>query len=450
MDRKGIFLIVTFMLFIGVSFMVQESAEFDRNWHQWRGPKATGEAMYGNPPLEWSESKNIKWKVEIPGRGHATPIIWKDKVFIQTAVETDEKVEPSKPEGEKSEGWSPPSNEAASVLDFRVIALNRDNGHVLWTRSVARERPVDATHETGTWASNSPVTDGEHLYAYFGSRGLYCLDYYGNLIWSRDFGQMEKKMSFGEGSSPALYKDKLVIIWDHEGDSYLYILDKKTGKDIMKIPRGEATTWSSPLASPLVVNVKGTNQVITSGTQKIRSYNLDNGEILWEGTGMTANVIPHPVVLGSMLYLMSGFRGNAIMAIDLNKASGNINGTDAIAWEYNQNAPYTPSPLLMNGRLYFLRTNNGNLSCLDAADGKVNYSLERLDGTGTIFSSPVGVADRLYITSESGITYVIKEGPAFEILAKNQLNDGNFSSPAIVGNDMFIRGFQFLYCISEN
>jgi outer membrane protein assembly factor BamB len=309
---------------------------------------------------------------------------------------------------------------------------------------VIKEAPVDGTHETGTWASNSPVTDGEHLFAYFGSRGLYCLDFDGNVLWQRDFGQMSKKMSFGEGSSPALYKDRIVVLWDHEGDSYLYILDKKTGKDIMKIARDEATSWSSPL----IVELNGKAQVITSATSNIRSYDLESGEVIWRGRGMTANVIPHPIENDGVLYLMSGFRGNALMAIDLAKAKGDIDGTDAILWEYNQNTSYTPSALLANGKLYFLRSNNGNLTCLDASNGQEHYSLERLDGTGTIFASPVGADGKLYVTSQSGISYVIGQGPTFEILAKNELEDGNFSSPAIVGNELFIRGFKYLYCIA--
>jgi outer membrane protein assembly factor BamB len=256
---------------------------------------------------------------------------------------------------------------------------------------------------------------------------------------------MSKKMSFGEGSSPALYKDRIVVLWDHEGDSYLYILDKKTGKDIMKIARDEATSWSSPL----IVELNGRAQVITSATTNMRSYDLESGEIIWKGTGMTANVIPHPIESNGVLYLMSGFRGSALMAIDLAKARGDIDGTDAILWEYNKNTAYTPSALLANGKLYFLRSNNGNLTCLDASNGKEHYSLERLDGTGTIFASPVGADGRIYITSQSGISYVVRQGSKFEILAKNELDDGNFSSPAIVGNELFIRGFKYLYCITE-
>jgi outer membrane protein assembly factor BamB len=433
------------LLFMANALPAQDNfGVYNQYWPQWRGPLASGEAPLGNPPVEWSETSNIKWKVEVPGRGHSTPIIWADKVFITTAVETDQKIEQKAAAEGDSPSWMR-GLKAESVLDFQVMALNRADGKVIWKKSVTQEAPVDGTHETGTWASNSAVTDGKHLYAYFGSRGLYCLDFDGNVLWQRDFGQMSKKMSFGEGSSPAVYGGKIVIIWDHEGDSFLYILNKKTGEDIMKIPRDEATSWSSPL----IVDVNGRPQVITSATSRIRSYDLETGEIVWFGTGMTGNVIPHPIEKDGMLYLMSGFRGEALMAIDLRKAEGDIDGTDAIVWQYNENTSYTPSALLADGKLYFLRTNNGNLTCLDARTGEAFYSLERLSGTGTIFASIVGAKDRLYVTSQSGISYVIRQGPTFEIIAKNELEDGNFASPAIAGDELFIRGFQYLYCISE-
>ena len=443
---KSIFFTIVLFLITTAVVAQKNTLEYNKNWPQWRGPDATGYASIGNPPTEWSETENVKWKIEIPGRGHATPIVWEDKVFIQTAIPTDRKGEEGAPEAEESsDRRGPPANMALNIHDFIIMAINRADGSVLWETKVCEEQPVDATHNFGTWASNSPVTDGEHLYAYFGSRGLYCLDFDGKILWSRDFGQMEKKMSFGEGSSPALYGDKLVVIWDHEGESFLYILDKKTGKDIKKIPRDEASTW----ASPLIVQVNGKAQVITSATGKMRSYDLESGETIWEGTGMTANVIPNPVVEKNVAYIMSGFRGNALQAIDLTIAKGDITGTDAILWEYNQDTPYTPSPLLANDRLYFLRSNNGELTCLNTADGMVNYSLEKLEGTGTVFASPVGVQDRLYVSSESGITYVIKEGENFEIIAKNVLDDGNFASFAIAGDQLFIRSFQYLYCIAE-
>jgi len=446
MKHNQILLTITVFFLSQILFAQQNESKYNYNWPQWRGPDATGFSTNGNPPVEWSETNNVKWKIEIPGRGHSTPIIWEDMVFITTAVQTDQKVEKeTPPESETTDRRGPPGRQPEYVNDFVVMAINRNDGSVLWKTTLCQELPVDGTHEYGSWASNSSVTDGEHLYAYFGSRGLYCLDFDGNVLWSRDFGQMEKVMSFGEGSSPALYKDKIVIVWDHQGDSFLYIINKNTGKDIKKIPRDEGSSW----ASPVIVHVNGQDQVITSATGKIRSYDLETGEIIWECSGMTRNVIPNPIVGQNMVYLMSGFRGNALKAIDLSKAKGDISDSEALIWEYNQHTPYTPSALLANGRLYFLRSNNGELTCLDATDGKENYSLQKLEGTGTVFASPVGVQDRLYVSSESGTTYVIKQGPTFEILAKNTLDDGNFASLAIVGDELFIRGFQYLYCLSE-
>lgn len=446
MTPKSIFsLAIACFMYMTISAQ-QSTKQYNNNWPQWRGPEANGVAPAGNPPLEWSETKNVKWKIEIPGKGHASPIVWEDKVFIQTAVQTEQKVEKEEPAAEEtSERRGPPSIETESIHDFVVMAINRTDGSVIWKTTVSQEVPVDGIHSSATWASNSPVTDGTHLYAYFGSRGLYCMDFDGNIVWKRDLGQMKKKMDFGEGSSPVLHKNKIVVQWDHEGDSYLYIIDKETGKDILKIARDEATTWSSPL----IVHANDQDQVITNATNRVRSYDLETGDIIWECTGMTRNVIPNPIVNQGILYLMSGFRGNALMAIDLSKAKGDITGTDAIVWEYNKSTSYTPSALLANNRLYFLRTNNGSLSCVDAADGNVNYSVEKLEGTGTIYASPVAAQDRLYITSKEGITYVIKQGSTFEILSKNVLNDGNFASPAIAGNELFIRGFQYLYCLSE-
>jgi outer membrane protein assembly factor BamB len=445
MNRSSIFLIPIVIISCNFSNPKEPVAGYDQNWPQWRGPEATGYAPYGDPPVRWGETENVKWKTEIPGKGHGSPIVWGDRVYLTTSVQTSQKGETQTATDDTGDNrGGPPSLKPEYILDFNVMAIDRKDGSVVWQTTVCKEKPIDGTHEMGSWASNSPVTDGEHLYAYFGSRGLYCLDFDGKVIWTRDFGQMEKKMSFGEGSSPVLYNNKIVIVWDHEGDSYLYILDKNTGEDIKKIPRDETSSW----ASPVVVPVNGRVQVITSATSKIRSYDLETGEIVWEGSGMTANVIPSPLVEGNSVYLMSGFRGNALMAIDLTMAAGNISGSDAVVWEYNQNTPYTPSGLLANGKLYFLRSNNGNLTCLDAVDGKENYSLEKLEGTGTVFASPVGAKDRLYVSSESGITYVIRQGPVFEIMAKNTLDDGNFASPAIAGNEIFIRGFQYLYCIS--
>ncbi|MDX1285341.1 MAG: PQQ-binding-like beta-propeller repeat protein, partial [Draconibacterium sp.] len=354
---KTSILLFLFSVLISFSVLAQET----ENWMQWRGPLNNGVALKGNPPVEFSETKNLKWKTEIPGKGHATPLVWEDKIIVLTAVETDEVVEKEEPEGKEGEGRRRMRGVSTNIVhDFKVILVNRNNGNIIWEKTVAKELPQESTHNLGSWASNSPCTDGDFIYAYFGSRGLFCLDFEGNIIWERDFGQMEKHMSFGEGASPYLYKDRIFVLWDHEGDSYLYAIDKKTGKDVWKLERDERTSWSSPF----VVEANGKTQVITSATTNIRSNDYETGELLWTSTGLTRNVIPVPVVEDNIVYVMSGFRGAAMQAIDLNKAKGDITETDAIVWKYDVETPYTPNPVLMDGKLYFLRVNNGYISCL--------------------------------------------------------------------------------------
>jgi len=435
-------LIIT-LLFVHGFLFAQTNKEL-YNWTQWRGPLGTGVALHGNPPVEFSETKNLKWKTEIPGKGHATPIVWEDKIIVLTAVETDEVIEKEQPAEEEEGRRSMRGVSTNRVHDFKVILVNRNDGKIIWTKTVTNELPQENTHNLGSWASNSPCTDGEYIYAYFGSRGLYCLDFEGNLIWKRDFGQMEKHMSFGEGASPYLYGNKIFILWDHEGDSWLYAIDKKTGEDTWKLERDERTSWSSPF----VVEANGKTQVITSATTNIRSNDFETGELLWSSTGLTRNVIPVPVYADGMIYLMSGFRGTALQAIDITKAKGDITGTDAIVWEYDQNTPYTPNPLLMNGKLYFLRVNNGYITCLDAKDGKEYYTNQKLDGITTIFSSPSGVNDRFYIVAKD-ICLVLKAGEEFKIISSNELDDNFHASPVIVGDQLILRGFKSLYCFEK-
>jgi outer membrane protein assembly factor BamB len=438
---QAAFFSISLFLFSNLTQAQVKISDFTSNWPEWRGLYNSGAVAGGNTPIEFSETKNVKWKIEIPGKGHATPIIWGDQIILQTAVATGKKVE--KPDTTNTENRMAPS-QTEFVHEFKVISVDKTSGKIIWQTAVTEELPAERTHELGGWASNSPVTDGENIFAYFGSRGLYCLDMKGNVKWERDFGQMEIVASFGEGNSPAVSKDKIFVQWDHQQKSYLYALDKKTGKEAWTAERDEITSW----ATPLIVEVNGKTQVVTSATNKVRSYDAETGEIIWECTGMTRNVIPNPMYADGILYLMSGFRGNAIKAVDLAKAKGDITGTATILWEYNQDAPYTPSPVLMDGKLYFLKANNGVMTCLDARDGKVIYSNQKLDGISNIFSSPTGNKDKIYIAATNVIN-VVKAGPEFSILAKNTLDDTFHASPVIVGNDLFLRGFKSLYCISE-
>jgi outer membrane protein assembly factor BamB len=256
---------------------------------------------------------------------------------------------------------------------------------------------------------------------------------------------MEKVMSFGEGSSPVVHKDHLIVLRDHQGASNLVVMDKETGNTVWEKPRDEVSSWSTPL----IVEVGGMAQLITSATNKVRSYDLNSGEVIWECSGLTRNVIPSPVYSGGIVYVMSGFRGNALLAIDLSRATGDITGSDAIIFTFDQNTPYTPGPVLMGGKLYFLKANNGYLTCLDAGDGHTHYTNQKLEGINEIFTSPLGVKDRLYIIGTNGTGVVVKHGEQFEVLAQNWLNDRFFASPVAVENELILRGEKFLYCISE-
>jgi len=246
MMKKIAILMCCAVVVTGLYLQGQNVSDFEKNWHQWRGPYMTGVSPDGDPPIEWSETKNVKWKIAIPGKGHSTPIIWGDKIFLLSAVETDKegKVETKEPEAKRGRGM--PTTRSTKIHKFIVLAVSRDDGKILWEKTVKEEVPQEGTHEFGSWASHSPVTDGEHIYAYFGSRGLYCLDMEGNIMWERDFGQLSKHMNFGEGSSPAIYGDKIIVTWDHSGPSFIVALDKKMGKDIWKVDRDEETSWATP------------------------------------------------------------------------------------------------------------------------------------------------------------------------------------------------------------
>jgi outer membrane protein assembly factor BamB len=441
----------------------------NENWPQWRGPLQNGVAPAANPPTTWSETNNVKWKVKIPGSGQATPIIWDNRVFIQTAIPTGKKIE-AKP-GDASEqppaarpetGGEPPRKgpgggkgkgrggfgggpKPTEVYQFAVMCLDRQTGKVLWQQVAREEVPHEGYRQgEGSFASSSGLTDGTHLYAYFGSRGLYCYDLDGKPLWDQDLGKMRMVMGFGEGSSPALYHDTLIVNRDNEDNSFIIALDKNTGKTLWKKPREEHTSWSTPL----IIERDGKAQAVVAATGKIRSYDVASGEVLWECGGLTRNVIPCPVAGAGMVYCMSGFQGNALLAIRLGR-TGDLTGSDAIAWTHNQSTPYVPSPLLYGDKLYFFANNNGILSCLNAKSGEPLFNAERLEDLSGVYASPLGAAGRVYLAGRNGVTVVLKQSDKLEVLATNRLDEKFDASPAAAGKDLFLRGREYLYCITD-
>ena len=399
------------------------AADVDRFWPQWRGPLMTGAAARGNPPVEWGESKNVKWKVEIPGLGSGTPVVWGDRIYVQTAVPGQ-----------------------GGQQRFTVLAVSRQDGKILWQRVVREEAPHEGHHATSTFASASALTDGQQVYAFFGSRGLYALDLNGTVKWEKDLGDMNVKMGFGEAATPVLHGDRLVVNWDHEGESFIVALDKRTGRELWRVPREEKTSWSTPL----VVEHGGKAQVITSATHRVRSYDLATGALVWEASGMTANAIPTPVHQDGVVFLTSGFRGNALLAVKLAGAKGDLTNTPAVLWRYDRDTPYVPSPLLYGGQLYLLKSNSGVLSAFDAKTGQKLYGEQRLEGVPNVYASPLGAGGRVYIAGRDGGVAVLQGGPEFKVLAVNRLDDGFDASPVAVDDELYLRGRKYLYRISAN
>lgn len=436
-------------------------------WPAWRGPDSTGVAPKGNPPLEWSETRNIKWKAEIIGQSTSSPVVWADKIFYLTAIKTDKKAAPSpNPLPGERPGNRPPGGQGASrgmggqrsggggrpfhggsnptnIHKFNLVCLDRNTGSLLWQKTASEVLPHEGYHPTGSLASYSPLTDGAHVWASFGSRGVHCYDMSGNHKWTRDLGKLTIKMMFGEGATPALAGDALIVVKDHEGQSTIYALDKLTGKTLWEKPRDEDTSWSTPLP----VTVGGKTQVIVSATGAIRSYDLTTGDVIWRCGGMTGNVIPHPVTGFGMVFCASGFRGNALLAIELG-GTGDLTGSDAVKWQVKEGTPYVPSPVLYGENLYLCAGNRASVSCYNAKTGKPNFTGQSLEAVGGIYASPVGAADRIYFAGRTGKTQVIKNSEKFEILATNTLNDEIDASPAIVGDELFLKGKNNLYCIA--
>ncbi len=428
------------------------SRRFD-SWHQWRGPLASGVAPHGDPPLRWDESTNIKWKIAIPGSGSATPIIWGDRVYLVTVVDTGRKPPGAevaqqeeasqRPGGRRRFSMSTPK--PTTFHQFTVLCLDRSTGRTIWQRVANELVPFAGHHPTNGYASASPTTNGQHLYASFGSYGIYCFDMDGNPKWNVDLGDMRTRVGFGEGTSPVLHDDSLIVNWDHEGDSFITCLNAVTGDEKWRTPRDEQTSW----ATPLVVQRAGTPQIVTNAQKRTRSYDLATGKLIWECGGQASNPIPSPVTGNGVVYCMTGFRGYAVYALPL-AARGDISDSNKIVWNRTDNGPYVASPVLYDDLLYLTKGRNGILSCFRASTGEVQYSEQRLPGIRTIYASLAAAGGKVYVVGRGGTTVVIKHGPKYEVLATNKLDEGIDASPVIVGRQMFLRGQKHLYCIASD
>lgn len=413
----------------------------DDSWPQWRGNSGTGYAGEVDPPTTWSDEDNVQWKCPLPGRGHSTPIVTGELVFLTAAIPRGEELPPRMSGRPGAHDNLPVEREH----EFVVIAIDRKTGKTRWKRVVNQAIPREGGHRSASLASASPVVDDRHVYAFFGSHGLYCLDYEGNLIWERGFGQMHSKHGHGEGASPALYGDTLVINWDHEEQSFVTALDKETGETRWRKERDEVTSWSTPI----IVKHGETVQLIVAGTGRVRSYDLATGGELWYCEGMSANIVATPVYSEGVLIVGSSYEKKIMLAIDLDKASGDVTDTKAVLWSRTRATPYVPSMLLVDDGIYFLAHYQNVLTRLNFRTGAQSPGPMRLGPLTSIYASPVAAGDHIYITDLLGTTMVIKKGPTPTPVAVNKLNEKVNASLAIAGQQIFIRTEQHLYCIGD-
>ena len=425
------------------------ASDDETNWPQWRGPGGSGVSTEKNLPTEWSETKNVQWKTEIPGRGHSSPIIWGRKIFLTTSLEGPI-VPGAKAVTHLRHGQvyvHPDSVGGDHSYTIKVLCLDRETGKILWEKT-AYEGPVyDDRHRKNTFASATPVTDGKYVWTLFDAEGVYCYDIDGKLVWKTSLGKFAK-MGMGNGMSPVLYENLVILQCDQEDGgpgSFIAALDKLNGKEVWRAPRTQRKTW----ATPVLVRTPQRTELIASGAESTVSYDPATGKELWRSEGVISHAIPSAVTGHDMVFVSGGSSGQPKLAIGIRLGgSGNLNGTPYVVWKYNKGTAYVPSPILYGDYLY-LMTDAGIITCLDAKTGEVKYEGGRVPVPATFSSSPVAFDDKILLTSEDGDTFVIKAGPAHEVLRANSLGEPVYASIAIGGGKLFIRGAKHLYCIGK-
>jgi outer membrane protein assembly factor BamB len=427
--------------------LAQIDSEFAANWPNFRGPTGNGTSETAKPPLTWGEDHNVAWKVELPGTGNnSSPIVWNDRVFVLTAIPVDSPENgglPRRQQRSQGSGQRGGGSAAPVPTRFVTLCLDRATGKQRWQQTAVEMTPHEGTHPDHGFASASPCTDGRHVYSHFGSRGLYCYDMDGNLQWKRDdFGQMQTRNGFGEGSSPVLYGDTIVVPWDHEGPSYILALDALTGETRWKKERDEPSNW----VTPVVVQHDGRAVLVTGGENAGRGYDLQTGEELWHVGGFTSRPISSPVVYRDLVMLASGRQGFVVSALQVG-SRGELSSGKGLAWTSRKSGPDVPSMMLSGDRLYFMKGSNGILNCWNAATGREKYSETRLDGISSVYASPVAADDKVIIVGRDGTSVVLEDSDTFTLLATNKLDDRIDATPALAGNQVFLRGKRYLYCI---
>ena len=431
--------VITILLTVGS--LAAQSA----NWPQWRGPGGAGISNETGLASEWSDTKNIAWKTAIAGRGHSSPIVWNNRIFLTSSIEG-----PIIPGAEAvrhirrgQEYLHPDSVGANHSYTLKLSCLDASTGKVLWEKTVYEGRVHDNRHRKNTYASATPVTDGKYVYFSFEAEGLYCYDFDGKLIWKTSLGKIAKG-GMGPGTSPVLYEDLVILQCDQEyGEtSFIAAVNKKNGKEVWRVPRIHRRSWSTPL---LLKTAKRT-ELITSGAESVISYDPATGKELWRAPGVVSNPIPSPVATRDLVFVSAGSQDKRAMAIRVG-GTGDLTGTPNIIWSYDKGTAYVPSPILYGDYLYLL-TDAGAITSLEAATGKVIYQA-RMPIAAKFTASPVAFEGKILIMSEDGDGFILKAGPTPEVLNVNSLGEPIYASPAISSGKIFIRGESSLYCIAN-
>jgi outer membrane protein assembly factor BamB len=423
------------------------AAPADDNWPQWRGPAGLGISAAASYPEEWAPDKNIAWKTPVPGRGHSSPIVWGNRVFLTTSIEGGKA-----PEGHKAPvhlgfdlkpGYLHPDSVGSDLLHtLKVFAFDTETGKQIWEHTAYDGIMADDRHRKNTYASPTMATDGQAVYAFFESAGLYAYDFNGKLLWKKSLGGIIKA-GLGPGTSPVLFEDLVILQCDQEmgTGSYVVALDRRDGREVWRSERTTRRSW----ATPIIVRTPQRVELVTSGAELVTSYDPRTGKELWRARGVQSHPIPSAVASHGLVYLTAGSQAKRAMAIKLGQ-EGDLSDSPAVVWRYTRGTAYVPSPLA-HGEYLYLMTDAGLVTCLNALTGALVYEGGRPPVPATFFASLVAYGDRLLMTSEDGDTFVIKAGPKHEVIRTNSIGEPVYASLALARGTIYIRGTQHLYAI---
>ena len=421
-------------------------APLDPNWPQWRGPDGLGVSAASSYAEEWGPDKNVAWKTEVSGRGHSSPVVWGNRLFITTSIEGDLVPGHSAPDHlgfDMKPGYLHPDSVGVDRKNtLKVLAYDTKAGKLLWERTSYDGLMYDNRHRKNTYASPTVATDGQLVYAFFEAAGLYAYDFDGKLVWQKSLGNIAKA-GLGPGTSPIVFENLLILQVDQEmgANSAIIALDKKTGTGVWRAERTTRRSW----ATPIIVRTPERVELVASGAEVVIAYDPRTGKELWRSKGVQSHPIPSPVAGHGLVYLSAGSQAKRLVAIKTG-GSGDVTDTPAIAWRYDKGTAYVPSPLAF-GQYFYLTNDTGILTCLDALTGQVQYEGGRPPVPATFTASLVGYGDRILQTSEDGDTFVVRAGPKHEILRTNSVGEPVYASLALAGGTIYIRGEKHLFAI---